>query len=225
MKNILLLILFGIIFLSCSSEDNIKAKEDKKSENNPKNNSLPYLGVQGKDHIIPQFDFLNQDSIWVNNNSYKGKVWIAEFFFSTCPTICPIMNTQMNRLVRDFENLDSIIQFLSFSINPGYDSPSVLKNYAKRNGFEFDNWDFLTGKPEESVHALGVKSFLVHAGKGSDEDGGYAHSGSFTLVDEQGHVRGVYQITNGEGNKDENEYIRLTNDLKILLRDEYRIKK
>ena len=133
------------------------------------------------------------------------------------------MNSQMNRLVKEFEGQDTLIQFLSFSINPDYDSPSVLQKYINTRGYEFKNWDFLTGMREESVHLLGVKSFLVHAGKGAVEEGGYAHSGAFTMVDEQGHVRGVYQITDGEGGKDENEYQRLKKELKTLLKHEYGI--
>ena len=182
---------------------------------------LPYLGHEGKDHIIPPIKFLNQDSIWVTSDSFAGKIWIAEFFFSTCPSICPIMNSQMNSLVKEFQSQDSIIQFLSFSINPLFDTPSVLKNYAHDNGYNYSNWDFLTGLPESFVHELGVNWFLVHAGKGDEDEGGYAHSGAFTLVDEQGHVRGVYQITDGEGNKDLNEFNRLRKDLKILLKYEY----
>lgn len=222
MKNkLLLLLLLGFVFSIFMMVYALFFKEP--DENNIAIKELPYLGNEKENHLIPSFEFLNQDSVVVNNKTYAGKIWVAEFFFSTCPTICPKMNSQMSRLVKEMKNLDSRLQFLSFSIDPNHDTPSVLKKYAEINNYTFENWDFLTGVQEEQIHDLGVNSFLVHAGKGTEEEGGYAHSGAFTLVDEQGHVRGVYQITNGEGNKDEKEYKRLKKELKILLKHEYGI--
>lgn len=215
MKNLVGFFLL-ISLISCSTE----ATDEQQIQEQM---SLPYLGHEGIDHVVPKIRFLNQDSIWKTSDDYSGRIWISEFFFSTCPTICPIMNGQMNILAEELKALDSVVQFLSFTINPSYDGPAVLKKYIKTHGYQFSNWDFLTGMPEDQVHRLGVESFLVHAGKGTEDEGGYAHSGAFTLLDPMGHVRGVYQMTDGEGEKDNNELNRLRKDLKILIRDEFKL--
>jgi protein SCO1/2 len=212
----LLVLFIGFVLFACSSSE-------KQDASLLKEESLPFLGNFGEDHVIPNIRFLNQDSVWKTSEDYFGKIWVSEFFFSTCPTICPIMNGQMNILAEEFKELDSIVQFLSFTINPSYDSPGVLKSYRDQHGYAFKNWDFLTGVDEKRVHELGVDYFLVHAGKGTEEEGGYAHSGAFTLVDVLGHVRGVYQMTDGEGERDDQELNRLRKDLKILIKDEFNV--
>lgn len=202
---------------------------------------LPYLGnadvvyyekkgVVYSDTVfpkIPSFKFLNQDSIWVNNKNYKDKIWIVEFFFTSCPTICPIMTNQLKRLHRDLEkeNAESqkIMTFLSFSIDPSKDKPSLLKTYKQHNGITYKNWDFLTGN-EKLTHKLGIENFLTFAGKDELEEGGYAHSGSYTLVDRKGYVRGVYAVTNFDLTVNEDEYKRMFNDINTLI-DEHTTRK
>jgi len=174
-------------------------------------------GVEVADTVyptIPSFTYLNQDSTVVTSESMKGKVWVADFFFSTCPTICPTMTTQMKRLQAMTKDLEDDLQFISFSINPRYDQPSVLRRYIKHHGIEADNWEFLTGD-EAATHELGVKSFLVHAEADEEAEGGYAHSPAFTLVDKEGIVRGVYIGTDTE------DVNRLEEDLRKLLKHEY----
>jgi protein SCO1/2 len=202
------LILF--YFLSCNQETKI----------------LPYLGKRDvvyqrglPDTIyaaIPSFTFFNQDSLSVTNETYKNKLWIAEFFFTTCPTICPVMNNQLHRLYNELsEDVRTSVQFLSFTIDPRRDTPSRLRKYRKQHHLPSKNWDFLTGE-EKQTHQLGIDHFLTFAGKDSLSAGGYAHSGSFTLVDQKGHVRGVYQITNFDLTVNEQEYKRMVNEIKIL---------
>lgn len=175
-------------------------------------------GVEVPDTIyptIPSFTYVNQDSTVVTSKSMKGKVWVADFFFSTCPTICPTMTTQMKRLQAMTKDLESEIQFISFSINPTYDQPSILRRYMKHHGIEADNWQFLTGD-EAETHELGINSFLVHVATSDEEEsGGYAHSPAFTLVDKEGIVRGVYVGT------DTQDVDRLEKDLRKLLKYEY----
>ncbi|MFM7473347.1 MAG: SCO family protein [Crocinitomicaceae bacterium] len=209
------LVILSLLFLACSE------KKDVTAENKPA--PLPYLGDMGVDHVIPPFRFLDQDSIWRSNKDFQNKVWVTEFFFSTCPSICPIMNKQMLRLQGEFADWEENLQLISFTINPSFDTPSILKEHAQKNKVSTKNWSFLTGVQEAKVHELGVKSFLVHAGKDEEEAGGYAHSGAFTLVDKSGHVRGVYQITNPDGDADEKEYQRLKSDLENLLIHEYNL--
>jgi protein SCO1 len=209
------------LFIACS--------QSGKSNNHPR--QLPYLGnyevIYGKNGeandtvypTIPSFKFLNQDSTEVTEKNYQGKIWIVEFFFTKCPTICPIMNRQLERLHKALSpKAHSKIQFLSFSIDPQNDGPKTLKEYQKRTGIDYDNWDLLTGD-ETFTHNLGIQHFLTFAGKEEDAAGGYAHSGSFTLVDRKGYVRGVYAVTNPDLSVNEQEYLRMVNDVNLLIHE------
>jgi protein SCO1/2 len=194
------------------------------------NFDLEYKKVDGKTIVdtvyptIPNFSYLNEDSVIVTNKTYKNKVWVAEFFFATCPTICPIMNTQLKNLNRETKQYAEHIQFLSFTINPSNDKPSILKNYRKTHGIEAKNWAFLTGD-EAATHRLGIENFQIFAGRDDEAAGGYAHSGAFSLIDKSGYVRGVYAVTNFDGTVNKNEYKRLKKELIELLKYEYNIEK
>ncbi|MFT5778923.1 MAG: protein SCO1/2 [Crocinitomicaceae bacterium] len=191
-------------------------------------NVLPYYGnfenvystVDGKQVVdsiyptIPAFSYLNQDSIMVKSTVMKGKVWIADFFFSTCPSICPTMTTQMKRLNIMTDDINEQLQYMSFSINPNYDQPHILQRYIKLHGIEADNWHFFTGD-EDKTHKLGIENFMVFAEASEEAPGGYAHSESFVLVDREGYVRGVYMGTDTE------QVNRLEKDLRKLLKYEY----
>lgn len=217
----LLFVLFSLLF-SCSNE--IPPKLPKLG-----NADVLYKMVDGKEvadtiyPTIPGFSFLNQDSLPVTNATYKNRVWVVEFFFATCPTICPIMNVQFKKLNQETKKYQKDIQFLSFSINPKNDVPSVLKKYRRDHGITANNWDFLTGN-ETETHRLGIENFLTFAGRDDEAAGGYAHSGSFTLVDKAGHVRGVYAVTNMDLSVNAKEYKRLKTDLINLLNYEYHVK-
>lgn len=200
-----------VIFLSCEVED-----------------KLPYIGerdyvynngqiIDTVFHQIPSFSYINQNGKEISKKDLLGKVFVADFFFSTCPTICPKMTTQMKRLQSLTKDVEEI-RFLSFTINPKNDTPDVLLEYAKQYGVSLDNWDFLTGE-EEATHYLGVKGFLVHARADEDELGGFAHSPSLVLVDRKGHIRGVYDGTQTK------EVDQLNLDIRKLLRTEYGISK
>lgn len=176
-------------------------------------------GVNVEDTIyptIPAFTYINQDSVRIKSSDMKGKIWVADFFFSTCPTICPTMTTQMKRLQAMTKDLENDIQFISFSINPRHDQPAVLRRYIKHHGITAKNWQFLTGD-EAETHELGVNSFLVHVNADAEAEGGYAHSPAFTLVDKEGIVRGVYVGT------DTKQVNQLEKDLRKLLKHEYGI--
>jgi protein SCO1/2 len=194
------------------------------------NFDLEYKEVDGKTIVdtvyptIPNFSYLNEDSVIVTNKTYKNKVWVAEFFFATCPTICPIMNTQLKNLNCETKQYAEHIQFLSFTINPSNDKPSILKNYRKTHGIEAKNWAFLTGD-EAATHRLGIENFQIFAGRDDEAAGGYAHSGAFSLIDKSGYVRGVYAVTNFDGTVNKNEYKRLKKELIELLKYEYNIEK
>ena len=172
---------------------------------------------------IPYFTYFDEDSNIVHNDTYKGKVWVVEFFFATCRTICPVMNSQIKKLNKETEKYAKHLQFISFSINPKNDSPYILRQYKKNHGITANNWAFLTGN-EAETHRLGIENFLTFAGRDEEAEGGYAHSGSFTLVDKAGHVRGVYAITNPDLSVNKKEYTRLKTDISNLLNYEYHVK-
>jgi len=165
---------------------------------------------------IPSFIFKNQQGETVTNKTYHGKMWIVEFFFTSCPTICPIMNNQLKRLHKKLgKNINNELQFLSYSIDPKNDTPKALKTYQTKAHIFYKNWDFLTGD-EAETHRLGIQNFLTFAGKDSESAGGYAHSGSFTLVDKNGFVRGVYAVTNFDLSINEQEFDRMVKEIEIL---------
>ncbi|MGV3630156.1 MAG: SCO family protein [Bacteroidota bacterium] len=192
---------------------------------------LPFIGhydveyktVDGKEVAdtiyprIPAFKFLNQDSVWISSKDLKGKIWVANFFFTSCPTICPKMTSQMKRLSILTKDLEKEIEFLSFSINSDNDRPHVLKRYIAHNGITAKNWQFFTGKPEAEVHLLGDENFLVNAREDLGSEGGYAHSEAFVLVDKEGYIRGMYNGT------DTQEVDKLHKDLRKLLKHEYKL--
>lgn len=136
---------------------------------------------------VPNFEFTNQDGELISNSFYEGKVYVVEFFFTTCPTICPKMNENMVKIQNEFYgNLDFGIA--SFSINPKHDTPEVLKQYAKDHGATLKNWNFLTGD-QEKIYELANAGFTLYAGENSNAEGGFEHSGMFALVDKQGNIR------------------------------------
>lgn len=146
--------------------------------------NTPELVTIGK---APQFEFINQYNELISNSFYNNKVYVVEFFFTTCPTICPKMNENMVKLQNEFYgNLDFGIA--SFSINPDYDTPKILKEYAKSHGATLKNWHFLTGN-KEKIYALANQGFALYAGENSEAQGGFEHSGMFALIDKNGNIR------------------------------------
>lgn len=173
---------------------------------------------------VPAFEFVNQDGDTINNESYAGKVYVVEFFFTTCPTICPIMNQKMLMVQKEFfGNPDFGIA--SISITPDIDTPETLKDYAKKNGINHKNWHLLTGKKGDVVYALSNQGFKLYAGQGEEAHGGFEHSGLFALVDKNGVIRSrkdehgnpimYYRAIEESGFSDQID--ELKEDIKILL--------
>ena len=224
-----------LILMGCSDKSSKASNLPRKIESN----RLPYIGhvdvmeyeengVKKTDTLfetVSDFDFLNEDSVWVSNNTFQNKVWIAEFFFASCPTICPLMNGQMSELyswLQKNKYLD-YFQLLSFSIDPLNDTPSALKTFKKSYCEDCSRWSFLTGE-EKETHRLGIESFKIFSGRDEAAEGGYAHSGAFSLVDRKERVRGVYNITDENGDLNKKEFDRLKKDIVKLMRHEYNIK-
>ena len=138
---------------------------------------------------VPSFEFINQDGMLVNNTTYEDKVYVVEFFFTTCPSICPIMNQKMLTIENEFFGHPEF-GIASISITPDIDTPKVLKTYAQSFVITHKDWHLLTGKPQEYVYELSNLGFQLYAGnEGNEVHGGFEHSGLFALVDKQGYIR------------------------------------
>ena len=148
---------------------------------------LDYIMVNGERKKVPAFEFLDQHGDTITNKDYEGKVYIAEFFFSTCPTICPIMKDNLVQ-VQDVFSKNEDFGIASFSIDPQHDTPEVLMEYAERTGITHENWHLLTGEREE-IYDLANAGFNIYAGVDEAAEGGFAHSGYFALVDREGFIR------------------------------------
>lgn len=136
---------------------------------------------------VPNYEFTNQDGKLITSSFYKNKVHVVEFFFTTCPTICPKMNENMVKIQNEFYAIQEF-GIVSFSINPKHDTPAILKEYAKSHGATLKNWNFLTGD-QEKIYELANNGFTLYAGENSDAEGGFEHSGMFALVDKNGNIR------------------------------------
>jgi len=184
---------------------------------------LPILGerdwikktVDGKEVVdtiyntIPPFSFVNQNSDTVTEKIIDGKIYITDFFFTTCPTICPVMKRQMLKVYEKFKG-NKDVMILSHTIDPEHDTPQVLNTFAKDLGVTGNQWQFLTGS-KEKIYEIGLKSYMVVAKEDKSAEGGFLHSGAFVLVDKDKHVRGIYDGTTEEGTK------RIIADIQTLL--------
>lgn len=181
---------------------------------------LPYLGqheVQPGStdtayYTIPAFVFINQDSATISHRQYEGKVYVADFFFTTCPTICPAMSAQMVRLqaLIERDNLSDRVALLSHTVDPTHDTPAVLKEYAGRIGAHTANWNFVTGEAAE-IYRQAQQGYFLTAMPSDTAAGGFFHSEQFALVDAHRHLRGIYD---GTSTKDVD---RLFNDITHLV--------
>jgi protein SCO1 len=162
-------------------------------------------------HTIPDYSFVNQDSAVVTPQTFEGNIYVSDFFFTSCPTICPIMKTQMLRVYEHIADMPDV-RILSHSIDPEYDTVALLRDFAERLGVSSAKWHFVTGE-KEKIFEVGQKGYMVTAQEDSSEPGGYLHSGAFVLVDKQRRVRGYY-----DGTK-EDQVDRLIRDLDKLRRE------
>tara|TARA_B110000444_G_scaffold14069_2_gene12049 strand:- start:6744 stop:7451 length:708 start_codon:yes stop_codon:yes gene_type:complete len=185
----------------------------------------------GEYHTISEFSFINQLGEQVNNDSMKGNIYIADFFFTNCPSICPVMTKNM-AYVQNKLKVYPNIKFLSHTVDPSNDSPLRFKEYInemrlKNINIDESNWDFVTGKKEEIYDV--AKSYFVNVSADSLAPGGFLHSEYFVLVDKEGRIRsgidkngnvvGVYDGTNEAQLRD------LINDVKVLMAEYKRPKK
>ena len=147
-------------------------------------------------HYIPEFTFVNQEGKSVGRAQMNGKVTIVDFFFTSCPSICPVMSKEMER-VNDMFRDEAKVQIMSISIDPEYDTPEVLKTYADEHNAIPGKWHFLSG-PKEETYQLARCGFVMPTLDGNGVPDDFVHSDKFILIDELGRIRGYYSGTNRE---------------------------
>lgn len=185
MKTYFWLSIFIVLFAACTNSQK----------------TLPILGesyVENGDtiyHTIPDFEFINQDSQIITNDSFNGKWYIADFFFTSCPTICPKVKKQMLRIYERFEDEDRLL-ILSHSIDTKRDSVPVLKKYATKMGVNAPKWHLVTGD-KSAIYNIAPK-YLSIAKEDDNAPGGYDHSGYIILVDPNRHIRAFCDGTDEE---------------------------
>jgi protein SCO1/2 len=199
----------SVIFSSCNQEER-----------------LPFYGARdtatvkdesGKMHLdsvyqtISEFKFLNQDSVYINNDTFKDKIYIADFFFTSCSSICPVMHRNLKTIFEKFKDNPSV-NFLSHSIDYKYDKPSVLRKYAEKLGVYGKKWQFVYGTKDE-IYNIAEKSYLVAVIEDPKEKEGYVHQGWLVLIDKKGRIRGAYDGTN------QASIDQLTKDIPTLLKE------
>jgi protein SCO1/2 len=175
---------------------------------------------------VPDFEFTNQNGNRITNKYFEGKVYVVEFFFTTCPSICPIMNRKMIDVQNKFYGNPNF-GIASFSITPDLDAPKVLNQYRKDHNITSKNWQMLTGKSQEYVYDLSNKGFKLYAGNSDGDHGGFEHSGLFALIDKDGVIRSrkdthgnpimYYRALEESGFPDQIK--ELKEDIKILLNE------
>lgn len=188
--------------------------------------TLPYFGpkepiyqsgVETPDtlyHTVPDFSFTNQFGESTTMSDFEGDILVVDFFFTTCPTICPIMTKQMARLQWMLEDAAyDDVSFLSHTVNPKNDTPEVLFAYGKEAEADFERWTFVTGDQEE-IFEQGFEGYLLSTQEDSGAPGGFLHSSMFVLVDRDRHIRGFFDGTSSK------EVDDLVNDIKMLKKEE-----
>ncbi len=164
-------------------------------------------------HQIASFNLTNQIGQVVNQNTTKNKIYIANFFFATCQSICPMMSNQLQEVQKAFLADDSVL-ILSHSVNPLHDTVAVLSNYADTYGAKTNKWHLLTGNKKQ-IYDLAKTSYLVNAFEDDGSPEGFLHSELFLLIDKKSRIRGMYDGTNTA------EVKKLIEDVKLLKQETY----
>ncbi|PZX50619.1 SCO family protein [Algoriphagus chordae] len=185
------------------------ACESPKQEISSRVNELPYyseasftpqwfdskLAVPADFHSIPAFSLVNQNGKEITQDTYKNKIQIVSFFFTTCPGICPKMASNMYLIQEEFSD-DSEVRLISFSVTPDYDTESVLREYADSKGVKDGKWDLLTGDRSQ-IYSLGRNAYFIEEDLGlakSEDD--FIHTENIVLIDKEQHIRGIYNGLN-----------------------------
>ena len=186
------ILIFGIIFIPrivqrLAGGTVVENTRMSNSDNNFEHKNEVGFGVMTTIGKVPEFSFMNQRNDTISNAYYNDKVYVVEFFFSTCPSICPIMTDNLLKVQEAFKDEDQF-GIASFSIDPTYDTPEVLQEYATDYGATHPHWNYLTGN-KANVLKLSNEGFRIYAAENAEVDGGFEHQGLFALIDQEGNIR------------------------------------
>ena len=206
---------FHIIFLSvavlgtisCCQTSNKQLPVYNPSDFNPELVDRNLLNV-GENHTVSDFELINQNGILITQEDYKNKIYVVDFFFTSCPTICPIMTNNMVKLQDKFIDNDEIM-FLSLSVTPEIDSIPVLRKYAADHSVIDSKWNITTGD-KKHIYELARKSYFSVVAQGDGDLQDFIHTPNFILVDKKKQIRGIYNGT------DDSEISRIIDDIRIL---------
>ncbi len=159
-------------------------------------------------HFIAPFHLINQNNDSISDKIFEGKIYVADFFFTTCTNICPIMTGQLKRVYDEYKG-DSSVMFLSHTSLPENDSPAVLKKYANRFNAQTPQWQFVTGDKRQ-IYTLARNSYLAVKSKGNGDKNDFIHTENLVLVDAKKRIRGFYDGTST------NDVNQLIEDIAIL---------
>lgn len=194
-------LVIGLVLFSCATRE----------ERLPIYGQREVVGADTVYHSIAPFSFVDQDSSIITNDTFRDKIYVADFFFTTCRTICPIMKTQMLRVYEATREMPDVL-ILSHTIDPDYDTVALLHDFADRLGVESNRWHFVTGV-KDSIFKIAQTSYFATAMEDKSEPDGFIHSGAFLLIDKKQRIRGKY-----DGTKEE-DVNRLIIDIKRLRRE------
>lgn len=201
-----ILIASAILFSACNSD-------------NKKKMLLPIYGEKkatAEDtiyHTIGKFSFTNQFGETINNKTVENKIYVADFFFATCESICPAISTNLKDVQKEFENDDSLL-ILCHTVNPLHDTVEVLNAYGNTYGAKKNKWHFLTGNKKE-IYDLAKESYLVNAIEADGSPEGFLHSELLLLIDKKGRIRGMFDGT------DKAQVQKLIKEIKLLKTEVY----
>jgi protein SCO1/2 len=203
MRSLVYLFIFAALFMACKQTETlpIYGKKGVKTD----------TGYDTIIELVKPFEFIDQKGSVVNNATFEGKIFVTDFFFTSCPSICPVMTKQMLRIHDAFPNNNGIA-FLSHTIDPVRDSVATLQAYAEKIGITSnERWHFVTGE-KDALYKM-AENYMITAFEDDEVPGGFEHSGYFILVDGKQQIRGYYDGT------DEQDVSLLIEDLNILLRE------
>ncbi len=208
MKKLISVLVLSIVVASCGTNPTPEIKKENKL-------LLPVFGMRkaGNNgdtiyHQIGEFSFTNQFGETVSNQTFDNKIYVADFFFASCTSICPTMSTQFGRIQKEFVN-DSSVLLLSHTVNPMNDTVEVLNTYGGKYGAIKGKWHMVTGN-KKTIYDLAAQSYLVNALEDDGSEEGFLHSETFILIDKQKRIRGIYDGT------DSTDVNRLMKEIKVL---------
>jgi len=181
-----IVLIFGIIFFP-RIMDRIENQSISDTKRLSKPDELSFIKLNGEKRKVADFLFLNQDSLFISNQDFNGKVFVAEFFFTRCPSICIEMNKNMKILDELYGDRDDF-GIASFTIDPENDTPTTLKKYSELIKVKSKSWHFLTGDKED-IYELSNKGFNIFSSINEAVEGGFEHQGFFALIDKDGYIR------------------------------------